>query len=367
MNALIVGGSGPTGHFIVNGLVRAGFRLTMLTRGLHDVPELPAGIQRWYADPYDPEQLARTLSGQRFDLCVATYGRLRAIAELTAGQVGHFVSVGGAPAYRGYMNPSLHVPAGLPAPTDERAETVRAESEDSKGWRVARTERAVFRHHPRATHFRYPFVYGPYQLAAREWCVVRRILDGRPHIVLPDGGLTLHSFGYAENVAGAVLLAAGRPDAAAGQIYNCADEEALTLRQVVEIIAAALGHRWEIVSMPWPLATPAKPLVGQPLTTHRLLSIAKLQRELGYRDLVAPREALARTARWLVAHPPAPGGVEETVLQDPFDYRGEDALIGAWKDALAGMPKLRWERPPGFGMAYSGPDGRARSRAKFVE
>ena len=367
MNALIIGGSGPTGHFIVNGLVRAGYALTMLTRGLHDVPELPTGIQRWKADPYDPDSLADALSGQRFDLCVATYGRLRDIARLTAGQVGHFVSVGGAPAYRGYMNPALHTPAGLPAPTDERAETVRDESEDSKGYRVARTERAVFRHHPDATHFRYPFVYGPYQLAPREWCIVRRILDGRPHIVLPDGGLTLHSYGYAENLAAAVLLAVAQPKAAAGQIYNCADERALTLRQVVEIITEALGHRWDIVSMPWPLATPAKPLIGQPLTTHRLLSIAKLQRELGYRDIVAPPMALARTARWLAEHPPEPGGIEEVVLQDPFDYPSEDALVSAWNETLARMPLPRWKQPPGYGLAYSGPAGRARGRARFSE
>ncbi len=365
MDTLIIGGSGPTGHFIVNGLVRMGHRVTMLTRGLHDVEELPGDIERLTADPYDPADLAKALSGRRFALCVATYGRLRAIAELMAGRVGHFISVGGAPAYRGYMNPALHQPPGLPAPTDERAPTVSEPDEDSKGYRVARTERAVFGHHPQATHFRYPFVYGPYQLAPREWCVVRRIRDGRPHIVLPDGGLTLHSFGYAENLARAVLLAAEQPEVAGGQIYNCADSETLTLRQVVEVIADALGHRWDIVCMPWEIATPARPLVGQMLSTHRLLSIAKLQHELGYRDAVAPREALARTARWLIAHPPEPGGIEETVLQDPFDYPAEDALVAAWRDALAHMPTLDWQTPPGLGMTYSGPDGRPRSQEKF--
>ena len=54
-------------------------------------------------------------------------------------------------------------------------------------------------------------MYGPHQLVPLEWCIVRRILDGRPSIVLPDGGLTLLLVGYAENLAHAVLLAVGAP------------------------------------------------------------------------------------------------------------------------------------------------------------
>ena len=87
--------------------------------------------------------------------------------------------------------------------------------------------------------------------------------------------------------------------------------------------------------------------------------------ELGYRDAVPPREALVRTARWLAAHPPAPGGPEEQVLQDPFDYAAEDALVAAWRRAKAGMPEIAFAREPGFGLAYSGPGGRARSQVRF--
>jgi dTDP-D-glucose 4,6-dehydratase len=198
----------------------------------------------------------------------------------------------------------------------------------------------------------------------REWCLVRRILDGRPFVILPDGGLTLCHFGYAENLAHAVLLAVDQPDVAAGQIYNCGDEEVLTLRQVCEVVAAALDHHWEIVSMPAALATPARPLLMQPSPTHRVLDLAKIRRELGYRDRVAPREALARTARWLAAHPPASGGSEEVVLQDPFDYAAEDRLVAAWRRALASIPEVRFDAEPGYTLSYSGPGGRA-SRPRF--
>ena len=78
-----------------------------------------------------------------------------------------------------------------------------------------------------------PIVYGPYQLMPREWCIVRRILDGRRQIILPEDGSNLQTVGYVENLAHAVLLAIDQPAAAEGEIFNCGDEEVLTLRQVV--------------------------------------------------------------------------------------------------------------------------------------
>ena len=99
----------------------------------------------------------------------------------------------------------------MPVPTREDAPLVAREADDAKGFRIARTEERVFALHPSATHFRYPYVYGPHQLVPREWCIVRRIRDARPLIVLPDGGLTLCSYGYVENLAHAVLLAVDQP------------------------------------------------------------------------------------------------------------------------------------------------------------
>jgi len=135
----------------------------------------------------------------------------------------------------------------------------------------------------------------------------------------------------------------------------------LTLRQVVESIARALDSKIEVLSMPWSLARPARPLVGQPIPTHRVFDLARLKNDLGYRDLVPPAEALARTARWLVEHRPAPGGPEETVLQDPFDYAAEDALATAWRQARADFPEIEFDTEPGYTMGYSGPGGRPRT------
>jgi nucleoside-diphosphate-sugar epimerase len=364
--ALVVGGTGPTGAPIVAGLVERGYDVTILHRGLHERDDTPAAVHHRHHDPYDEAGLRAGLGGDNFDLVVAMYGRLRRVAELTRGQVGRFVSVGGVPAYRGWMNPWLYDPPGLPVPIAEDARSVQDPAEDEKGYRIARTEEAVFEHHPTAAHFRYPYVYGPRQLAPREWCIVRRVLDGRRRIVVADDGLTLHHHGYTENLAHGVLLAVDQPAAAAGQVFNVGDEEVLSVRQVIELVAGALDHEFEIVSLPFELAVPARPLLAQPLPTHRVLDLSRIRQRLGYRDAVPARVALARTAAWLAANPPAPGSTEELVLTDPFDYEAEDQLMNAWCAARRSLADAaHFDPEPGYGLAYSGPGGRPRSSATF--
>jgi nucleoside-diphosphate-sugar epimerase len=363
--ALVIGGTGPTGVHVVRGLVERGVDVAIMHRGLHERDEIADSVRHLHRDPYDDDALREVLLEERYDIVIAMYGRLRRIAELTSGRAGQFVSVGGVPAYRGWMHPWLREPAGLPVPIGENAPTVSDPADDEKGYRIVRTEDAVFAHHPAAAHFRYPYVYGPYQLAPREWLVVRRILDGRARIVVADDGLTLHHHGFTENLAHAVLLAVDAPERSAGYIFNVGDEEVLSVRQVIELIAAALGAELEIVSMPFELATPARPLLTQPLPTHRVLDLTRIRSVLGYRDVVPARDAIARTARWLADNPCEQGGQEEMVLTDPFDYRAEDELIDAWLHAVASMPTVAFATVPGYGLAYSGPGGRPRTNPEF--
>ena len=363
MRALVVGGTGPTGPYLVNGLLARGYATAILHRGTHEIDEIPRSVEHIHADPYDAAAFEAALAGRRFDVVVATYGRLREVARACVGKTDRFVGVGGVPLYRGWMVPDDLVPRGLAVPVREDAPQVESEDELRKGFMIRRTEEAVFEHHPRAAMFRYPIAYGPRQLLPLEWCVVRRVLDGRRAIVLPDGGLTLATAGYVENLAHAVLLAVDRPDAAAGQSYNCGDEQTLTLRQRVESIAGILGHPLEVVGVPAQVALPAWPMLTHEASDHRVMDLAKIQRELGYRDAVPTQEALRRTVHWLLAHRPEPGGVTERLLGDPFDYAAEDQLIAAARDALERMRAVRYASPPTGGASYIAVGDRARRRA----
>ena len=104
-------------------------------------------------------------------------------------------------------------------------------------------------------------------------------------------------------MAHAVLLAVDHEATARGQIYNCGDDKILTLKQVVQVCASALGHSWQMISMPNELAVSARPLVAQPWTTHRVFDLTKIKSELGYKDIVDPVAGLAAAAKWYAEHP----------------------------------------------------------------
>lgn len=332
MKALVIGGGGPTGPHIVDGLRARGYRTTVLNRGVHPVA-LPDDVELIVGDPHFLEPLQTAIGGRDFDLVVASYGRLGVVARALAGRTERFVGIGGFVGYRGFYDPAANHPAGLPLPTPESAPLVAHRDEHPFAARVAAAEAETFHHHPSATILRYPYVYGPRQLVPREWSVVRRVLDGRRSLVLINGGMGLLMHGYAQNVAHAVMLTVDRPDVAAGRVYNVGDEVQLDLRQFVEVAADALGVRLEIASVPDTPSTRRAALA--PLTDHKLMDLHLIRSELGYRDVVPAVEAVARTVRWYVDNPLERGGEIECRMLDVFDYDAEDRMIALAARAAA--------------------------------
>lgn len=333
--ALVIGGTGPSGPFLVNGLIERGYKVAIFHRGTHEIPEIPEGVEHIHADPHFRETLEAAIPGRNFDVVIATYGRIRVIAETLAGRTGQFLAIGGVPAYRGYFHPEANFPPGLPLPAQESLPKVESEEEHRFSHLIASTEDAVLSAHPNGAVYRYPYVYGPYQLIPREWCVIRRVLDKRPFIILSEGGLGLMTHGYAGNLAHGVLLAVDKPDAAAGQIYNCGDEQQYTVRQIVELIADEMNHKFEILSLPAQVAYPARGISLEITPHHKLMDLHKIRTQLGYTDPIPPAEALRRTARWYIEHQPERGGDIEQRLQDNFDYATEDQLAAIARDTVS--------------------------------
>lgn len=342
--ALIIGGSGPTGPHLINGLIERGYDVTMMHRGTHDSPLIPDSVTRLIGDPHFRETLAETLGELTFDLVVATYGRIRYIVEQMAGRTPRFIAVGGPPSYRGMFATAASYPPGMPIPTSEDAPRVASEEEFRFGYLIRRTEDAVLEAHERgdfaATMFRYPVVYGPGQLGASVWAVMERALDGRPHIVLPDGGMAIVTRGYARNVARAVLLAVDQPEAAAGRIYNCGDEQQFTLAQWVRVICDAMGHEMEVVGVPADVAFSTRdflPLQSAPV--HQMLDLHAIRAELGYRDVVPAVDAVPEVVRWYLDHPPPTSRTAEQRAEDN-NYAAEDEQVAIWRryhEELAGV------------------------------
>src|SRR5262249_651855 len=161
--------------------------------------------------------------------------------------------------------------------------------------------------------------------------------------ILPDGGLMLSTHGYAANLAHGVLLAVDQPEASAGQIYNCGDEQTFTLHQWVEIIAQAMNYQLAIIYLPTNVTFPARPIALQATPHHRVMDMSKIKSELGYRDLISTEKALAKTTHWYLEHSPERGGEIEQRLQDPFNYVAEDQLVAVFKESLQRMAAIPFD------------------------
>ncbi|MCC6197855.1 MAG: hypothetical protein IT518_25670 [Burkholderiales bacterium] len=338
--ALVIGGTGPTGPYVVRGLVERGFAVAMLHSGRHEDDSIPASVEHIHTDAFDRACLDRELAHRGFDVAIVMYGRLREIAQLLRGRVRRFISVGGCIAHRGFADPGSLPLGGLRVPARESGlkESTDPREVNSKVAKIVQSEEAVFASHPHAFHFRFPVIYGPRQLLAREWMVVRRVLDKRARIILPDGGAALQSTAYSENAAHAILCAVDQRNDDRCGIYNVCDEWTPTLRQWVTLLADALGHRFRIVDVPFALASIAWPLTTWNDPFHRVLPMDKAIYGLGYRDVVQVEDALARTARWLVDNPP--NAADSIATGDRFDYAGEDRLIAEWERAVAQLSPL---------------------------
>ena len=329
MKALVIGGTGPTGPHIVNGLIERGYETAILHRGTHDSDLIPQHVERIIGDPHFRETLSEALGDRRFDVIVATYGRIRYVAEIVAEHTDRLITVGGSPGYRGTRQPDLLFPWGLQVPLPETAPQVETEEEFRFGYLARVSEKTVMAQHDAsayiATHLRYPLIYGPRQLVPMEWRVMRRIMDGRTFIVLPDEGHILFSRGYAVNMAHAVLLAVDKPEASGGKINNAADVHQFTLGQWAEVIAHAMGAELTCVGIPGDYAYPARELViGRTEMHHQLFDIHAIRADLGYTDIVQPSEGLAETVRWYRDNPP--NMPEEFEADLRAHYKTEDEL-----------------------------------------
>ncbi len=183
---------------------------------------------------------------------------------------------------------------------------------------------------------RLPAVYGPGDYQFREWYFIRRALDGRAHVALPDGGWHLLHRGYVEDVARGIVVAALAPRVRE-RIYHLGHERAWTVRGIAEGVARAVGHTWKLVDVP----AAALPF-GTPFQAHRpiVVDTRAFREEFGSRELVSPEEGMARTVAWFREHPPLPGALEvfRSRYGEVFDYAAEDRAISAAVTGTTGRP-----------------------------
>jgi nucleoside-diphosphate-sugar epimerase len=339
MRVLVLGGTGFVGPHVVRRLTSAGHDVAVFHRGRTNA-DLPAGVAAIIGDRAElaahRDTFARFAPGVVLDMRPLTERDARTAVETFAGLARRLVALSSQDVYRAYgrligtePGPPDPLPLTEDAPLRERLYPYRgsavAEQLGDQEWirdyDKILVERAVLgRPDLPGTVLRLPMVYGPGDEQRRLFEYLKRMDDGRPAIPLESGLARWRwTHGYVEDVAHAVALAVDR-ERAAGRVYNVGEEAAPTQAEWVRRIGAAAGWRGEVVAVDRALLPPA--LVPHLDTAQDLVSDSgRIRVELGYRETVAPNEALRRTVAWERAHPPA--------QPDPthFDYAAEDAAL----------------------------------------
>jgi nucleoside-diphosphate-sugar epimerase len=346
--ALVIGGTGPTGPFVVEGLHERGYEVTILHGGQHEYEFAVPGVRHVHEDPHFEEPLRRGLGEETYELVVAQYGRLRVIAEVLAGRTGRLVAVGGATGiFASDEDPrwgATRKPALFPDTSSCYVDDPGEDGANKLGFRMVEAMNALFERHPGSTYVGYPVNYGPRNPGPYDWSVIRRVLEGRRTFAIADDGLKIDSRVFTENAAAAVLLVVDNPEIAAGKRYSVTDENAFTMRQRIEFIARHLGGELELVDMPYDVAWPCHPM-WRHHRGHRLATSTLIREELGYRDAVPPDAAMAATIDWIVANRPEPDGELERQIGDPFDYAREDELVERWRASVESLGAIESPLP----------------------
>ncbi|MBI4639656.1 MAG: NAD-dependent epimerase/dehydratase family protein, partial [Candidatus Tectomicrobia bacterium] len=95
---------------------------------------------------------------------------------------------------------------------------------------------------------RVPPVLGPEDPTRRIWYYIQRVLDGK-EMILPDGGQNIFRNMFSVDVANALIAAIDSEQTRPGA-YNICQGEIMTLKQLIEDIAEAVGKEPNLVSIP---------------------------------------------------------------------------------------------------------------------
>lgn len=310
-HVLLLGGTGFMGGRTARALLERGARVSVLSRGKRPVPP---GAELLVADRRESGPLAAALEGKRFDFTVDfTAYDSRDIEQLMLvpyAVLGRYVMISTGQVY--LVADGAHAPFREADSDHPVIPEPPADSPDHAEWRYGtgkrRAERTLLSlrasHGMRATVLRLPIVQGEADGSLRLWAYLERLLDGGA-LVLPEGGARLVRHVYAGDVTAAILTLLER-EQPRERVFNLSQPETVTLRELVERIAAAAGVTPRFAGADWDEIAAAglersfSPYAGP---WSSVLDPARAAGELG---LVGTRldEYLPRVVRWHLEHRP---------------------------------------------------------------
>lgn len=341
MRILLIGGNGFIGRFVVTALQQQGHSLSVFHRS---TSALPPGVHEILGDRNQLSASAPELKlfapEVVIDLVVSSGPQAEALMNTFRGVTRRVIMLSSIDVYRAIgisqgteSGPLIEVPLTEeselrrslhPYPPENLQALRKVFSWVTDDYDKIPPERIVM-NDPElpGTVVRLPMVYGPGDPLHRFYAVVKRITDGRRHIIFPE---TLAAWrsprGYAENVAAAIALAA-TDDRALRRIYNVCEEPSFSELEWAQKIASELAWDGEFIVLPVE-RTPSHLRRPGNAAQHWTASSARIRHELGYAEPVSIEEAIRHTVRWQ----------RENSTNIPFlaqfDYVAEDKATAEW-------------------------------------
>jgi nucleoside-diphosphate-sugar epimerase len=335
MEAIVFGAGGQMGRAVALALADAGWSVRGVTRGDRTLDRAlrHAGVTRLADTGLTRAELIGAGADLVFDpLCM---NAAQAEALLAARRdVGRFVVVSTAAVYADAQGRCLEQAddLGFPqfaAPVTEDQTTLLP----GEGYGPAKVamERALLASGATVAILRPGAIHGPLARHPREWVIVKRILDGRPAMpVIHDGHSRFHT--TSAQAVGMLVgaIAAHRADG----IYNVADPDAPSVREIAAALATEMGEEIDLIGIlpqeddlahightPWSVPAPY-------LLDCRRAAVLDWTPP-SYADAIAPYvEWLVSRARAEDWHTAFPGFAHYGF--DPFDYAAEDRVLAQY-------------------------------------
>ncbi len=323
MKALVTGGRGFIGSFLVEHLLRRGLHVRCLLRTVDHLGWLKGlNCEILQGDVLDPDSLAAAVTGVDYIFHLAGLTRALQVRDLYRVNVqgtGNLLQAAcrDASALRRFVLVSSLAAAG-PSPDGEPlTEEMPAHPVSHYGKSKLEAERLARQAGEGlpVTIIRPPSVYGPRDRDI--FTVFKMTAQGLRWEV--GGGPRFVSLIYVEDLVEGTVLAA-ESEKAVGQLYYLSEAAVYAQERLAQLMAEVLGTRPRVVRVPLPLAALVATVAGgfgrlrrQPSLlnrdkfrelkqTHWVCSSEKAKAELGFQTSVPAEEGFRKTAAWYRAN-----------------------------------------------------------------
>jgi nucleoside-diphosphate-sugar epimerase len=314
MRVMILGATGFIGPAVARRLLANGREPIAVSRsGQSTSPE----VQALALDRGDPVAVARAVGAVRpdavIDLLAMTLQTTAPLLEVLEGETSRYVMASSGDVYRQYA--CLHrlerAASRIPLPEDAdlrarlhpyRADPPRPEG-DPRAWMddydKIPIEQALALSNLSWSVVRLPMVFGPRDPQRRFAWAIGPMLSGAPQLRVDAGwAIWRSSYGYVDDVAEALALAAIHP-AAAGKLFNAGPSVAISHLEWAKDFAEHIGWEGEVHTVPRDEMPDVlrRTFDGLDLSYPLVLDTNAIRATLGYDEVTPLSERLEATVR----------------------------------------------------------------------